>query len=128
MLQWLKNHSTIIITILVVVSVSLFLYSCESKVSSLLQNGKRVNRQELQLELNQLIGLAEIRMLSLDRQDELRAFVVNNALILLQGQPFNPLGLITGIAGIYGIAQAGSNISRVVKTHSKKRKANNGTG
>ncbi|GAH22170.1 unnamed protein product, partial [marine sediment metagenome] len=36
--------------------------------------------------------------------------------ILVQGQPFNPIGCITGIAALYGIAQGTSNARKVVKT------------
>ncbi|GAH62920.1 unnamed protein product, partial [marine sediment metagenome] len=46
--------------------------------------------------------------------------------ILVQGQPFNPLGLITGVAAIYGLTQGSSNITKVVKNKVKKRKVNNG--
>ncbi|GAH63095.1 unnamed protein product, partial [marine sediment metagenome] len=100
-------------------------YSCEPKVSSLWQEGKQVNRQELQLELDQLIGVAQLRMVDLDKQEELRAIILQNALILVQGQPFNPLGLITGVAALYGISQGGCNITKVVKKKCVKKKVNN---
>ncbi|GAI67850.1 unnamed protein product, partial [marine sediment metagenome] len=68
------------------------------------------------------------RMADLDRQEQLRAVILQNALILVQGQPFNPLGLITGVAALYGITQAGQNTVKVAKNIKAKRKANNGTG
>jgi len=115
MLQWIKNHSGILITSLITIGLLVWLYGCEPKTQSLVASNQLVNRQELQLELDQLIGLAQLRMADLDKQEQLRAVILQNALILVQGEPFNPVGLITAIAAIYGIAQGGVNISKVVK-------------
>ncbi len=127
MLLWIKKHTTIIVTILITFGVLFFLYACEAKTHSLTKTDKLVNRQELQFELDQFISLARIRMLDLDKQEQLRAIVLENALILVQGQPFNPFGLISAVAAIYGLTKAGSTVSKKVKYTLIKRKANNGT-
>ncbi|MBA7621475.1 hypothetical protein ES703_28837 [subsurface metagenome] len=127
MLDWIKKNLSILITVLVVISFSVFIYSCEPKVPSLIDGVRLINRQELQLELDQFITLAQMRMLDLDRQDELRAVILQNALILVQGNPLNPVGIITGVAAIYGLTQAGGKVTKTVKTAHHKRKVNNGT-
>jgi len=123
--EWLKEHGALLITILVTVGVLFFIYACEPKVSSLWDNGLRINRQELQLELDQLVSLAQLKMVDLDKQEQLRAVILQNALILVQGQPFNPVGLITGVAALYGITTGVSNAGKVAKNIAVKRKANN---
>ncbi len=128
MLLWIKKHWTIILTALVTVSILLFVYGCEPKTRSLIDGNRQINRQELQLELDQIIGLAQLRMVDLDKQEQFRAVILQNALILVQGQPYNPLGIITAIAGIYGVMQGSRNVTNVVKTGIHKRKKNNGTG
>ena len=127
MYNWLKKNSSILISILVTVGMFVYLYGCEPKTQSLTQPSRFINRQELQLELDQIMGLAQLRMLDLDKQEELRAVILQNALILVQGQPFNPIGLITAFAAIYGVAKGSGSITRVVKDSVIKRKANNGT-
>ncbi len=127
MLQWVKKHWTIILTVLVTIGIGVYLYGCEPKTRSLVSSERMINRQELQLELDQFISMAQIRMADLDKQEELRAVILQNALILVQGQPFNPIGIITAIAAIYGATQGGRNITKVVKNKVVKRKANNGT-
>lgn len=122
MLEWFRKNSSIIITGLVCIGFLFYCYGCEAKVKSLSDRGVLINRQELQLELDQFITMAQIRMADLDKQEELRGIILQNALILVQGQPYNPFGIITAIAAIYGIKQGGCNITKVVK----KRKANNG--
>lgn len=125
MWEWFKKHTSLLITILVSVGLLFYLVSCEPKTLSLRQKDKQVNRQELQLELDQIIGLAQLRMVDLDRQEQLRAIILQNALILVQGQPFNPVGLITAAAAIYGLTQGGKNISKIVTTKHNKGKGNN---
>lgn len=119
MIQWIKEHSTVLITILTCIGFTFYCYSCESKVRSLTDRNHFINRQELQLELDQIIGMAQLRMVSLDKQDELRAVILQNALILVQGQPLNPIGIITAIAAVYGAAQGGR---KVISKVSNKRK------
>jgi len=126
MLLWLKKHSVVIITALVTASMLIYIYGCEPKVKSLNAGNRMVTRAELQLELDRFIALAEVRMLDLDRQEKLRSMILENALVLVRGQPFNPVGLITAAAAVYGIGQAGGNVTRVVKTVRNKRKVNNG--
>ena len=66
-------------------------------------------------------------MADLDKQEQLRAIILQNALILVQGNPLNPVGIITAIAGIYGATQAGKNVKNGVKNARAKRKANTDT-
>ena len=128
MLQWIKDHTVILITILTCIGFTIYCYGCEPKVASLSNRNHLVNRQELQLELDQFITMAQIRMVDLDKQDQLRAIVLQNALILVQGQPFNPVGIITAIAAVYGVSQGGHNVKKVVKVALNKRKVNNARG
>ena len=103
-----------------------YCYGCEPKTKSLITPNKLVNRLELQLEFDQIVGLSQIRMLDLDQQEQFRAIVLQNALVLVQGNPLNPLGIITAIAGVYGVMQGGTKVSKAVKTGLNKRKVNNG--
>jgi len=127
MLQWLKKNLTVIVTALVTFGVIIFVYGCEPKVPSLNNKEYLVSRAELQIELDNIMAIAKMRMLSLDKQDALRNIIMQNSLLLVQGQPFNPVGIITGIAAIYGIAAGGTNITKVVKEKIKKGKEKNGT-
>jgi len=124
MVEWLKKHKSLLIGLLVTVGFFFYCYGCEPKTQSLLDIGKQINRQELQLELDQVISMSQLRLADLDRQEQIRAIVLQNALILVQGQPLNPLGIITAIAGIYGVMQGSSNVTKVVKTKLTKRKEN----
>ena len=126
MLLWLKKNWNIVLIGLVTFLFVIYCWGCEPKVKSLTGEPALINRQELQLELDQFITMAQIRMADLDQQEELRSIILQNALILVQGQPYNPVGIITAVAALYGITQGGRNITRVVKNGTNKRKVNNG--
>lgn len=125
MLQWIKQNHKTIITGIVTIAICLWLYACESQVKSLDGSGTLINRAELQLELDSMIDSAQLRMLDLDRQDAFRDIIIQNSLLLVQGQPFNPVGLLTSIFGIYGITHAGSKVICHCKKCQEKRKVNN---
>ncbi len=126
MLLWIRKHIGTIVSILVCVGFLFYALGCEPKTQSLTDRTILVNRQELQLELDTLITMAQMRMVDLDKQEELRTIILQNALILVDGQPFNPLGILTALAAIYGIKQGGSNVTKVIKIGIEKRKVNNG--
>jgi len=122
---WIKKNHRIITTVLVTIVLCVWVYACESKVASLDGSKRLVNRAELQLELDRFIALAEMRMLSLDKQDALRSLIIENSILLVQGVPLNPVGLITAIAGIYGLSHGTSKVVRTVKKRQAKRRTNN---
>ncbi len=127
MLKWIKAKSDMILVVLVTVGVLIFVYACEPKAPSLIDKSIKITRSELQFELEQLMSLAEIRMASFDRQEKLRGMILQNALVLTQGQPFNPIGILTGIASIYGITQATKKTTGAIKNGRAKRKPNTDT-
>lgn len=127
MWSWINKNHKIIITTVLTVALCYWLYGCESKTTSLMSPERQVNRAELQLELDTFIGQAQIRMADLDRQDEFRSLIIDNSILLVQGNPFSPVGLITAIAGIYGLTHGTSKVVRAARKSQAKRKANNGT-
>lgn len=85
-------------------------FSCPSRVPSLVTDGKKITRPELQIELDSIIATAEFRLADLDRQDAFRDIIFKNALLMIDGGTINPLGVITMLAGIYGITRGGKDI------------------
>ena len=125
MLNWLKLNYRIVLAFLTVVFMTVYLYSCQPTVMSIEDNGRQVTRGELQVELTRVITLAELRFADLEKQERLRELILQNALILASGSVLDPVGIITGVAAIYGIASAGGSITRTVKNGIKKAKVNN---
>lgn len=85
-------------------------FACPARTPSLLVEGKKVTRPELQIELDSIIQTAEYRMADLDRQEQIRDFVFKNALIMIETGTVNPIGIITLLAGLYGIAHGAKHL------------------
>jgi hypothetical protein len=126
MLEWLKKNYQVIIATIVTVSMGLWLYCCEPKTHSVLSPHTMVTRAELEVELDNIMKLAEQRMVDLNRQEAIRNLILQNALLVVGGQPLNPVGLLTAFAAIYGVGVAGSKTVTAVKNGIKKRAVSNG--
>jgi len=96
-------------------SLVFFSIGCPPKTESLIDNSTKVTRQELQIELTSILATAEYRLATLDKQEEFRQLIFQNALLIVEGNPLNPLGLLTAFAGIYGVATATKNTVSAVK-------------
>lgn len=92
------------------IALIIWAYGCESKVRSLVHTGRKVNRAELKLELDSLIASAGVRIQDLDRQDQFKQALFDQAVLLAQGGTLNPVGLGLTVAGILGIGAATDDI------------------
>jgi len=122
----MKTYISTGITFLVTAGILFFIYGCPVTTTSLLHNDRQVTREEFQLELETIKATAAFRMADMKQQDEFRSLLIENAWVILNGQPFNPLGLLTGAAAIYGIASGGYQIGGSVKRKVKNGKVKNG--
>lgn len=85
-------------------------FACPSRVDSLVTDKKKITRPELQIELDTIIATAAFRLADLDKQDAFRDIIFQNALLMVEGGTLNPVGVITMLAGLYGIARGGKDI------------------
>lgn len=90
-------------------------WGCPAQVDSLIENGKQVTRPELQIELDTIIATAEFRLASLDKQDAVRDIVFKNAMLMVEGGTLNPVGVISLLAGLYGVVTAGGKVTTAIK-------------
>ena len=90
-------------------------HACQPQVASLVNPGVKITRPELQIELDAIIATAEYRLADLDRQQAFRDIIFKNALQMAETGSMNPIGIITLLAGLYGIARGTQDIKNKVK-------------
>lgn len=100
----------LLLSAVVCVVLSIYAYGCEPKTKSLIDPDKKVTRAELVIEIDALAALSEIGIADLDRQDEVREMIINQALVIAQGGSVNPIGILTTLTAIFGIGAAADDV------------------
>lgn len=98
-----KNHWYIIAAI-VAAALLIWLYGCQSTVNSMINPKQKITRAELENETNYIIGQAKVKLADLDRQDELKRLLLEQAVLFNSTGTFNPAGLINTLISVGAIA------------------------
>lgn len=116
MAQFIKdllNHERYqTITFICVALILIGIASCESTAPSIINPTVRINREQLQNEANVILAKIESAELTIEKQDKLKELLFNQAIIASQGQPINPIGLITSLGTILGIGAITDNVRK----------------
>lgn len=103
------------IALFVLTAILFWGYGCPPTVQSLTTTNKKITRPELQIELDTIIATAEFRLADLDRQEQFRDLIFKNALLMIEGGSLNPIGIMTMLAGLYGITRGVKDVKDKVK-------------
>jgi len=90
-------------------------WGCPAQVPSLTKPGVRITRPELQIELDSIIATAEFRMAELEKQEQFRNIIFQNALLMVGGGTVNPVGILTGLAALYGLGTGAKQLKDKIK-------------
>ena len=107
---WFGEYWTWWVTLNICSLVLLYAYGCQPKTKSLTQPDHKVTRSELQTEIEMLLAKARIGEADLERQEEIRNLIFNQTLLVAQGQPVSPLGVMTSILAILGIGATADDV------------------
>lgn len=112
--NWPKTIALVVLT-----AILFWGYSCQPQTSSLVTEGKKIGRAELQIELDTIISTAEFRLADLDRQEQFRDIIFKNAMVMVEGGTLNPVGIMTMLAGLYGLTRGAQDFKNKVKKKSE---------
>lgn len=113
LLNTLFNHERYqSVSVIVVGSLLIWFYGCESSVESIVTPEKKVTRAELRIEIESLIAMTDLRRIDLDKQDEIKSLLLKNALLIASGGAVNPVGVVTALAAVLGIGAAADNVRK----------------
>ncbi len=118
----IKDRPTIIAALILCAGVTFYAYGCESKTTSLIDSRRTINREQLTMEIDQLIRLTENKVADLDKQDALKQFIFEQTIIVAQGGTVNPVGVLTSLMALMGIGFGADDIR--VRKQRKKDLAN----
>lgn len=87
-------------------------FSCEPQTQSVSDPGRKVNRSQLQAELNFTIATYESRFKELDQWDRLIELAFQQGQLLAAGGVFNPVGLLASVGAIFGVGATIDNVRK----------------
>jgi hypothetical protein len=105
---------------IIISSLFIWVYGCESSTKSLLNKGEKIDRLELQAEVEYLAGVADSRIADLDKQDKIRQQLLDAANVLASGGQINVSGLFNLAASIAAIS-FGLNRNQAYKNALKEK-------
>lgn len=110
LIELIKDKWPIISSMIIIAGLLFYAYGCEPKTQSLINPNEKVNLAELQLEIDTLMAKSEIRFADLQRQYELKDFIFNQSLIILETGTVNPVGIATAVLAIAGLGAGADDI------------------
>lgn len=107
------------VAILLLTAILFWGYGCPPRTESIIVEGKKVTMAELQIELDSIIATTEYRVADLKKQQEFRDLIFNNALLIFETGSLNPVGIVTMLAGLYGLTRGAKDIKDRVEKKTK---------
>ena len=119
LLTALNENHWYLIAAAIICALLIWTYGCESQVYSIIDPAKKVTRAELELETDYIIGQARLRLEDLDKQDEIKRLVLEQAAIFGTTGNFNPTGLLNTCISIAAIAFGLDRNKKLKDAHKK---------
>lgn len=105
-LKLLNDNHVFVIGAVIVLVIGFYGYGCQSTVNSMLEPERKVNRAELETEVEFLLSRAKNRLDELDRQDQIKLLIFEQAALFAQTGTINPMGLLTTAISVIAIGSA----------------------
>lgn len=119
-LKFLNDNHTTAIAIALLIVAALWLYGCESTTSSLIDPQKKITRVELEAEANLLAARISASRNDLNKKDQLKATLVDQAAIFSTTGTFNPMGLLNSIVSVIAVGSALDSRRKLKSASAKK--------
>ena len=104
LLKFINENHHYIIAAAVIIVCSLWTYGCESMTNSILNPNQRINRAELQIEVDYFLAHAQLKVLDLNKQDEIKQRILDLGSIFATTGTINPTGLLNTAIAVAGIS------------------------
>jgi len=105
-----KQNFGTLIALVVIALVAIWFAGCQTTVPSLYDSTRRINKAELNAEIESFLIRAEDRYKTLARKEQLKQLLINQAFTIAKSGTINPQAIITTIGTFLGTGIAVDNI------------------
>ena len=81
----------------------LWLYGCQPATKSPFDPDRKVTRDELDVDIKAMANKIALAYMDIQKQEQMRAAILNAGLAYIKGEGLNPIGLVTTLTGILGL-------------------------
>ena len=121
LLDHLRAHWPQTVAVILALTVFVWLAGCPPRAPSPLDPSQKLTAEQLAAELDFIIAKFGISQADIAQQEQIRKVIINNALLIAETGTLNPLGILTGLAALYGAGSATNSVKNVLK---KKKPSN----
>ena len=118
--KWVSHYQGTFVAILICGTLAIYVFGCQSKVTSLITPEKKITGDELkvefekeaarlELELENLVKSADVKFREIERQDIFKQKLTDLAMITTQTGTINPAGIVGLAIGVLGIGASVDN-------------------
>ena len=108
--EMLKDKWPFVISAICCVGFALYAFGCRPETKSLIHPGIKVDRSELNIEIDTLLAQYENRVADIERQEQLKKFIFEQTLVVAQGGSPNPVGILTALFAILGAGATADDV------------------
>jgi dolichol kinase len=105
-LKYLNENHMAAIAALVLIAGAIYFLGCQSRVPSMIDPKKQITRGELEAESDFLIAQVRLKLEDLDRQDEIKRLISEQASLFATTGSFNPMGLANLAISVFAVGSA----------------------
>ena len=116
--ETLRHNQALAIAVVIVICLGVWLIGCESSVTSPINPPKKVNRLQLDAEIDRLVVDIDTAIEDLNKQDLFKQKIFEIGLAAAQGGTVDPIGAGVTLLGILGIGAVADNRKKdsIIKT------------
>jgi len=124
-MKTLRHNQALTVALVICFALGVYLVGCDSSVISPINPPKKVNRVQLDAEIERLIVDIDLAIEDLNKQDLFKQKLFEIGLAAAQGGTVNPVGAGVTLLGILGIGAVADNRKKdsIIKTLQKKETA-----
>ena len=117
-----RHNQALAVAVVACLALGVYLVGCESQVTSPINPPKKVNRVQLNAEIERLVVDIDLATEDLNKQDLFKQKLFEIGLAAAQGGTVNPVGAGVTLLGILGIGAVADNRKKdsIIKTLQKK--------
>jgi len=108
----LKDNGFLIIAVSLIPVVVAFFYGCQSTVKSVRYPDQRVNRPQLENEIQNYLNEAQNRFDELDQHERIKNLLLEQAFTIAETGTVNPVALLTTFGSLLGMGAIADNVRK----------------